>query len=236
MTGCLTAKGKAKKWALGASPAGDGCNPLKETEVTVPVLPGECGDGFKSLSEECDDGNSTPFDGCSATCQYEAASCGDMVVQQGEQCDDGNALPGDGCSATCQTEGSFVQVPFYATLDGDGAIGPIATNGPLRAFARCRVNDAGNDRIELVVVGVVDGWFEEDNPTTAQLAGAEITVNLEQAPTGTPFYDNMIDDFSAVAPGGYYVGLDGESTGLGLNLFGHDCIAVGVATMITGNP
>ena len=76
-------------------------------------------------SEQCDDGNVIPFDGCSPTCTNEPlcgtvntyitpapaptsyqcfARCGDGLVLPPEECDDGNALPGDGCSATCKVE------------------------------------------------------------------------------------------------------------------------------------
>ena len=56
------------------------------------------------LGEECDDGNTSSGDGCSATCVGEF--CGDGTVQSalGEECDDGNNASGDGCSGTCTLE------------------------------------------------------------------------------------------------------------------------------------
>jgi fibro-slime domain-containing protein len=72
-----------------------------------------CGDGIKEGSEQCDDGNTVPFDGCSPTCTLDPTCngtggctgvCGDGLVFPGEQCDDGNTVSGDGCSATCQLE------------------------------------------------------------------------------------------------------------------------------------
>ena len=64
-----------------------------------------CGDGMVGGSEQCDDGNTTSGDGCSATCQTETgAECGNGMVETGETCDDGNTTAGDGCSATCQAE------------------------------------------------------------------------------------------------------------------------------------
>ncbi len=64
-----------------------------------------CGDGNVQavLNEQCDDGNTTSGDGCSASCQNEL--CGDGVINNvSENCDDGNTTAGDGCSASCQTE------------------------------------------------------------------------------------------------------------------------------------
>ena len=66
-----------------------------------------CGNGMLESGETCDDGNTTPGDGCSATCQTEAPPapvCGNGDLETGENCDDGNTDPGDGCSATCQDE------------------------------------------------------------------------------------------------------------------------------------
>ncbi|MFO0749362.1 MAG: right-handed parallel beta-helix repeat-containing protein [Myxococcota bacterium] len=56
-----------------------------------------CGQRGKEPSEECDDGNTTSGDGCSAVCTLE--TCGDGIVQPllGEQCD-GVGDDGDGCT------------------------------------------------------------------------------------------------------------------------------------------
>ncbi|HEY5947932.1 MAG TPA: myxococcus cysteine-rich repeat containing protein, partial [Kofleriaceae bacterium] len=50
-----------------------------------------CGDGTVDEGEQCDDGNTTSGDGCSATCETEPPpppppSCGDGNVDAGEQC------------------------------------------------------------------------------------------------------------------------------------------------------
>jgi cysteine-rich repeat protein len=59
-----------------------------------------CGDGILLPSEECDDGNANPNDGCTNACTI--AECGDGVVQDGvEACDDGNAIETDDCLSTC---------------------------------------------------------------------------------------------------------------------------------------
>lgn len=66
--------------------------------------------------EECDDGNTTPGDGCDEICFVEA--CGNHVIQAGagESCDDGNTESGDGCSADCLAEytcpNGIVEPPF----------------------------------------------------------------------------------------------------------------------------
>jgi cysteine-rich repeat protein len=71
-----------------------------------------CGDGLvngaftPSLApgpERCDDGNTSPGDGCSASCQVE--DCGNGVTEfaNGEQCDDGNGNDLDACRNNCQS-------------------------------------------------------------------------------------------------------------------------------------
>jgi len=69
-----------------------------------------CGDSIldTNAGEECDDGNNTSGDDCSASCQIEptppASVCGDGNTDSGEECDDGNNVDSDGCSATCEIE------------------------------------------------------------------------------------------------------------------------------------
>ena len=59
-----------------------------------------CGDGVVEGSEQCDDGNTTSGDGCSATCTSEPV-CGNGIVEGSEQCDDGNTVDDDTCSNSC---------------------------------------------------------------------------------------------------------------------------------------
>ncbi|MCB9539209.1 MAG: hypothetical protein H6704_23590 [Myxococcales bacterium] len=65
--------------------AGDGCSGGCQIEAV-------CGDGTVDATEACDDGNTTPGDGCDATCRVETPAtdegfCGDGIVQPGEACD-----------------------------------------------------------------------------------------------------------------------------------------------------
>jgi cysteine-rich repeat protein len=67
-----------------------------------------CGNDEVEPGEMCDDGNTTPLDGCSFDCRSDE-TCGNNVTDLllGETCDDGNLLSHDGCGI-CQTE-----VPFW---------------------------------------------------------------------------------------------------------------------------
>ncbi len=99
-----------------------------------------CGDGSKSATEECDDGNPTDGDCCSSTCRLEGnfctcppeggacqdtSACGNGVLEKVELCDDGNLTPGDGCSETCTVEEGFqcrMAGQACVVLCGDGLI------------------------------------------------------------------------------------------------------------------
>jgi fibro-slime domain-containing protein len=114
-----------------------------------------CGDAILSGVEQCDDGNTTPGDGCSVTCTVETgwtcptagnactriAYCGDRKVDLVlvEQCDDGNTTSGDGCSALCKLELNFVcltpGLPCTSTVRcGDGKISGNETCDDGNAF------------------------------------------------------------------------------------------------------
>ncbi len=62
-----------------------------------------CGDGYKSGTETCDDGNTLSGDGCSSQCQVEG--CGNGVIEDGEACDDGYADACGTCNADCTGPG-----------------------------------------------------------------------------------------------------------------------------------
>jgi cysteine-rich repeat protein len=67
-----------------------------------------CGDGVRDGAEGCDDGNTTPCDGCSHACMPEAGTaCGDGTRNQacGEECDAGGAnsdVVPDACRTDCR--------------------------------------------------------------------------------------------------------------------------------------
>ncbi|HXN33968.1 MAG TPA: DUF4215 domain-containing protein, partial [Polyangiaceae bacterium] len=100
-----------------------------------------CGDGVINGTEQCDDGNTTPADGCSASCRLEPGfacvtsmtvpnsvchktTCGDGNKEGFEQCDDGNLIPYDGCSPTCTLDPKCNGMGGCTGVCGDGLVFP----------------------------------------------------------------------------------------------------------------
>lgn len=64
-----------------------------------------CGNGVhEPPSEQCDDDNAIPEDGCSDCQLDDPKACGNGMLGPGEQCDDLNQAENDGCGPTCQLE------------------------------------------------------------------------------------------------------------------------------------
>ncbi|HLL21531.1 MAG TPA: DUF4215 domain-containing protein, partial [Kofleriaceae bacterium] len=99
------------------------------TTIVQPPQP-TCPNGIVDAGEVCDDGNTTPADGCEVDCKRSlgavcdddaqcssgacdelgsdtcepANACGNGRVDANESCDDGGTTPGDGCDAACKRE------------------------------------------------------------------------------------------------------------------------------------
>jgi hypothetical protein len=126
--------------------------------------------------------------------------------------------------------GAAGRIPFLVYLDGDGTESTIATSGPLELRLRC--TNPGDWRAELYVTSSLPGWWQAGDGPIA--AGAERSFfTLE---TSAAQYSHRIDGVSWIAPDGSYLGLDAEMTGIGVLLFGHDCVAAGVAHVHTVAP
>ena len=80
----------------------DDDDPFRSPTCEFCRLP-RCGDLFVSTSEQCDDGNRSDGDGCSADCRAEFCGDGVVQVQRDEACDDGNDFNDDDCSF-CQQQ------------------------------------------------------------------------------------------------------------------------------------
>lgn len=123
------------------------------SSTTTTAPPDECGDGKKTGSEECDDDNLAPGDGCGATCTEENGftctgeegglstcekDCGNGAVDALEECDDSgdedvNPAPGDqdACNAQCR----------FKELDLEAADTMVTYESPVVGFRRDKPDD-----------------------------------------------------------------------------------------------
>jgi fibro-slime domain-containing protein len=135
-------------------PLVDGTNLCEQPNPPPECNPPACGDGeINQASEECDDGNGLPGDGCNGVCKLNAGwvcptpgqpcvslyACGNGVLEPGEICDDGNTASGDGCAADCavQEAGWICQQPGQPCIDLN-----VCGNGIVTSGEDC---DDGND-------------------------------------------------------------------------------------------
>jgi cysteine-rich repeat protein len=109
-------------------PAGatDQCCPMGATQRTDPDCGPRCGDGVVDSGEQCDDGNTLPFDGCSATCQIEEALIlSSWQFEDGTMgCDlDGDGMP-DNAFGKAPNNNMRTLMSSFATNDlhGDGGL------------------------------------------------------------------------------------------------------------------
>ena len=134
--------------------------------------------------------------------------------------------------------------PFYIVLDGNSTQ-TIATHGPLTYLARClpeQPDGSGGlqDRVEIVATSSLSGWLEADEHddefggNVPFAAGQEEVVKDETVnPSGGALYDDLTET-AIVTPDGSYLAIQSDSSGIGLNVFGHDCVVVGNIHRLTG--
>ncbi len=132
-----------------------------------------CGDGQKSPSEGCDDGNQINTDACNNDCALQ--TCGDAILQGTEICDDG--IPAvtpangnlDGCLNTC-----------VLPTCGDGFIragveqcdnGLTTGNGPDKdCTATCQLNVCGDGFVDTQGTGASQTESCDDGNTDTETA------------------------------------------------------------------
>jgi cysteine-rich repeat protein len=166
---------------------------------------GNCGDSTIDPGEDCDDGNTTGGDGCSASCKDEV--CGNGVVDVGEGCDDGDTDGGDGCSATCTVEacGNNVQDVGEGCDDGNVVSGDGCSDV-------CKAEICGDD--------VLDANEECDDGGTADGDGCSAACVLESCGDGSLDQYEECDD-------GNNLGGDGCAARCRIEVCGNQVVDVG---------
>jgi len=127
----------------------------------------------------------------------------------------------------------YTIVPFNVTLDvlAGGFIEsePIVTSGDLSFFMRCENPQGGTQQTIIKFTSAMDGWFLNG---TSLLASAKPEVlGGGNGTDGEPRYDNIgAVPQSSLSTSGDFLAI--QTIGLGTNIQGHDCIAIGIAFTI----
>lgn len=171
------------------NPGGGTSTPQVSFTITASVA-AVCGDGTKANTEACDDGNTDPGDGCSASCTVEAgfscplsfpcrSICGDGLVVTGEECDPG-VLGGPVCTSTCTMEVVFA-------ICGDGVVTPPEECDPFEVGGpACRADctlHPGVSIIDAVVTpplppGVNAHFADVTHFIEVEVSSPDITLSL----------------------------------------------------------
>jgi cysteine-rich repeat protein len=156
----------------------------------------ECGDGSTNGSEQCDDGDSTSGDGCSATCVTEF--CGDGVINNTTEECDGAPVGGVACLADCSLEEVVApQTCAECTTSACGALEGLcdaaentdATNGNrCRNLLSCYETSACALDVDPVVCTC--GTFAEIDCAGGEADGACLAVARRSAGTNVPLTNN----------------------------------------------
>jgi cysteine-rich repeat protein len=146
--------------------AADTAEALAKATYGVPTT---CGNGVVESPEQCDDGNDTDTDACTARCRN--ALCGDALVQEGvEECDDANIFDDDACvqcrNARCGD--GFVQDGLEECDDGNDTAGDGCTG--------CTVDPVGCSGDIEVTVSV-----DYDETSFPEVQGVELNLHYPSA-------------------------------------------------------
>jgi cysteine-rich repeat protein len=177
-----------------------------------------CGDGYLNLAagEQCDDGNTAGFDGCSAACAEEF--CGDRIPGPGEECDDGNGVDGDGCDSDCRLENAAAC--GNGTIDrGEQCDDGNATVGD-GCSATCQLENPG-----ACGNGRVDPGEGCDDGNAAGGDGCTSTCTPERCGDGIQSAGEGCDDGNTTPGDGCSASCDAEraTCGNGVHEYGEQC-------------
>ncbi len=169
-------------------------------------------------TEECDDGNNTNGDGCSANCLNETGAevCGNGMIEAGEGCDDGNINNGDGCDSSCRSE-----------LCGDANLdaGEECDDGDLddsnNCSSFCTVNFPDSNNPHYCGNGTTDNGGVGDQVVNVTVEDVEVTISadlgiLEPGQSGS----------AAFCIVGGISNVDGPNAGAQLVLNAMDCLVL----------
>ncbi len=162
-----------------------------------------CGDGIVEGTEQCDDGNTKPGDGCNGVCGIEPgyecpakggscvliATCGNGILDPGEGCDDGNLKPGDGCSSGCQVEPGWRCTAAPLVIEAG-----VSDAGSLLGPSACVPESCGDGIVEADIGETCDDGNTTSNDGCSSTCQVErgFTCPTADAPCVTTCGDGIV--------------------------------------------
>ena len=171
--------------------------------------PPTCGDFFVTEFEQCDDGNTDNFDGCSRNCTLENGwtcgadgagpcfpVCGDGILLFGlEECDDGNA-PSAGCSASCNRE------PGYnCTTTSPSICNPRCGDGYIRGVEQCDDANLSSGDGCSTTCRLEFGWTCQGTSCAAICGDGFIVAGQEECDDGNAASNDGCSRSCSIEPG-----------------------------------
>jgi len=124
-------------------------------------------------------------------------------------------------------------ISFDIALDNDGDEEIIATNENLSVSIQCKIGGGLGVQTYVIFDSTTSNWFSSGSFFEPN-AGPTVARGVVDSGDGTPHYESRFGATSASAAtsstGDFFIGLN--AMGLGVNMFGHKCIAKGTVTTI----
>ena len=121
--------------------------------------------------------------------------------------------------------------PLVVTMNVGDPDRVIATSGTLQAIAKC-VAAGDQSSLQLLIRSALDGWATTfagiDLPAGDAVFGAVTNASPE-------FASGAGVGFIALGPDGSFLAFGRDTLAAGVNVFGWDCVAVGVTTHFKGD-
>ncbi len=169
-----------------------------------------CGNKTVDTGEECDDGNTTSGDGCSATCKREG--CGNGVLDVGEQCDSAMTSPDFPCAASCTytlpANVHVVAPPKQAGRLVGYVIAPLAAGNLLVSWVTGDVPQVGMR--QLWVQRLTQQGASADTPVKL-LEGTAVDTSMFALAASTGGTAVLIGTGTSTVPRAYVGAADGTS-------------------------
>ncbi len=122
-------------------------------------------------------------------------------------------------------------IPFLVKMHISDRDRTIAENGNIRVSVQCDYNNPAGVSVRIIGIST-EKFAGPDNFMSLNLSDTEIPLFRFVTSGDDVQLDNEFDKGSFVQDGSHYIGIDAETTSLGVNIFDFDCFTAGTAVLI----